>query len=90
MEPDNELRLFLFRRHSSPGRHGNAMSRGGEYRQLVVSIGKASLARKMPKPAVLELIDNVLLGSVAALVVLVLLLVLAELGNNGPRSLMRF
>ena len=55
------------------------MSPGQEYRQLLVRIGKASLARKMRKPYPWAIVDTVIFSSLAALVLVAVLLVLAAL-----------
>jgi hypothetical protein len=54
------------------------MSRGTEYRKLLVSIGKVSLARKMRKPYPWALFDTLILSSLAAVVLAVFLFVLAS------------
>ena len=65
------------------------MSPGQEYRQLLVRIGKASLARKMRKPYPWAIVDAVIFSSLAALVLVAVLLVLVVLCSKTMGGLRR-
>ena len=57
----------------------DAMSRGREYRQLLVNIGKVSSTRKMRKPHTRAMVCGLLLSSLAVLLLLALMIGLASL-----------